>query len=436
MTISGAVSAASGSSITSTTTNCDKITKNVTNLNESKNTINYNDTVNYTIKVRNDHSKSYNFRVNDTLPAGIEFVSYTSTKGTYNATTGIWNIGSLVGSSHKHESAVLNIIAKVTVADTCITNTAKLEKEDKYWDWHKWCFVNYWDYEAKANAKFCVPKAADLEVCKTVNNTHPNYLDTVNWTVTAKNNGPNCATGVKVSDLIPAGLEFVSYTATPGTSYDPYTGIWTIGNLNAWCNAVLNIITKVNTSCTTLSNTANITGCEYDPCLANNNASASICVPCAADLEIYKTVNNTHPTYNNTIAWTITAKNNGPNNATEVKVADLLPAGLEFINFNATQGTYNAASGIWTIGNLDAWNQAVLTIIAKVNTTNTCITNYANITGCEYDPCMTNNNANATICVPAQSNLYVKIITPTKCLGITDIALKTFKVGNRGPDQA
>jgi uncharacterized repeat protein (TIGR01451 family)/fimbrial isopeptide formation D2 family protein len=432
MTISGAVSAASGSNITNNTTDCDKITKNVTNLNGCNDTINYNDTVNFTIKVRNDHSSTHTFRVNDTLPAGLEYVSYTATKGTYNATTGIWTIGNL----NSHQSAILNIIAKVTGSDTCITNTAKLQIEDRYWDWNHWCWVYYWDYDARANTTFCVPPAADLEVCKTVNDTTPNYHDSVNWTVTAKNNGPNCASGVVVNDPIPAGLEFVSYTATQGTTYDPNTGIWTIGNLDAWCQAVLNIITRVNASCTEINNAACITGCEYDPCLANNEANASICIPCAADLEVCKTVNDTKPNYQDTINYSITAKNNGPNNATGVKINDLLPAGLEFVSYTATQGTYDAATGIWTIGNLDSLSQAVLNIIAKVNISNTCISNSANITGCEYDPCLANNNATTTICVPAKSNLYVDVTAPTPCLGLNDKAQITFKVGNRGPDSA
>ena len=199
---------------------------------------------------------------------------------------------------------------------------------------------------------------------------------------------------------------------------------------------MLNITAKVNTTNTCITNYANITGCEYDPCPTNNNANATICIPKAADLQISKTVNNTHPNYHNSIIWTIKAKNNGPSNATGVKVTDLLPTGLQIISFNTTQGTYNPTTGIWTIGNLNAWCQAILNITAKVNTTNTCITNYANITGCEYDPCPTNNNANASICIPAKSSLYLKTIAPTKCLGLTDIAKITFKVGNRGPNHA
>ena len=39
-----------------------------------------------------------------------------------------------------------------------------------------------------------------------MNNTAPNYLGNVVFTVTVTNAGPNNATGVSVSDLLPAGL--------------------------------------------------------------------------------------------------------------------------------------------------------------------------------------------------------------------------------------
>ena len=43
-------------------------------------------------------------------------------------------------------------------------------------------------------------------------------------------NGPNNATSVQVSDLLPAGVTFVS--ATPSQAYDPATGLWTVGTVN------------------------------------------------------------------------------------------------------------------------------------------------------------------------------------------------------------
>lgn len=86
-----------------------------------------------------------------------------------------------------------------------------------------------------------------------------------------------------------------------------------------------------------------------------------------SDILIQKTANNLTPQTNDNITFTITAKNNGPDNATNVKVTDVLPAGLDLISATASQGTYNPATGVWTVGTLAKNATATLTITCKVN---------------------------------------------------------------------
>ena len=64
-------------------------------------------------------------QVQDSLPAGLQFVSSTST-GSYNSLTGIWNVGSLVHSS----TVTLQITAKV-IGSGSITNTAQVSASDQ-----------------------------------------------------------------------------------------------------------------------------------------------------------------------------------------------------------------------------------------------------------------------------------------------------------------
>ncbi len=63
--------------------------------------------------------------------------------------------------------------------------------------------------------------------------------------LTLSNAGPGVATGVQVTDLLPAGLLFVSGHPAAGTSYEPLTGVWTVGTLAAGANVQLQIITRV-----------------------------------------------------------------------------------------------------------------------------------------------------------------------------------------------
>ena len=74
------------------------------------------------------------------------------------------------------------------------------------------------------------PQQADLALTKTVSDPTPNVGDTITYTVTLTDNGPDAATNVQVTDLLPAGLVVVSASTEPG-SYNPATGLWTVGQL-------------------------------------------------------------------------------------------------------------------------------------------------------------------------------------------------------------
>jgi uncharacterized repeat protein (TIGR01451 family) len=61
-----------------------------------------------------------------------------------------------------------------------------------------------------------------------------------------------------------------------------------------------------------------------------------------ADLRVTKTASNLTP--GNTVSFTVTVVNDGPNRATDVRVLDLLPAGLTFVSATASQGIYSATA--------------------------------------------------------------------------------------------
>jgi len=65
----------------------------------------------------------------------------------------------------------------------------------------------------------------DLELSKTVDNDTPATGSNVVYTLTLTNDGSLEATSVQVSDLLPAGLSFISAAPSQG-SYDAITGIW------------------------------------------------------------------------------------------------------------------------------------------------------------------------------------------------------------------
>ena len=57
---------------------------------------------------------------------------------------------------------------------------------------------------------------ADISVLKTADNLTPQVGEAFNFTVTVKNNGQAAASGLKITDLLPAGLSYISSTMSKG----------------------------------------------------------------------------------------------------------------------------------------------------------------------------------------------------------------------------
>uniref|UniRef100_A0ACD5GWB0 M10 family metallopeptidase C-terminal domain-containing protein n=1 Tax=Desertifilum tharense IPPAS B-1220 TaxID=1781255 RepID=A0ACD5GWB0_9CYAN len=234
--------------------------------------------------------------------------------------------------------------------------------------------------------------------------------DTITYTVNLLNNGPANATGVVVTDALPTNLQIVNNTPSVG-DYNPATGIWTIGNLADNANATLRIQATINSGNAgdVITNTASITGVnqtDSDP--TNNTDTVAIALEePLADLRLTKTVSNTAPAQNSIVTYTLTLFNDGLNNATGVQVRELLPTGLTIQGTpNASVGTFNQATGIWTIGNLASRAPlATLTFQARVDQATGDIVNTATATATERDPNPSNNVGTVTLQVGAPGRL-------------------------------
>ena len=105
--------------------------------------------------------------------------------------------------------------------------------------------------------------------------------------MTLANGGPDAASTITVSDLLPAGVTYDSDTPSQG-SYDDVTGVWTVGGVANGANATLDITVTVDagTQGTIITNTASVAGADQaDPAAGNNSDSVDIDVQ-AADLSI------------------------------------------------------------------------------------------------------------------------------------------------------
>ncbi|HEX9001637.1 MAG TPA: DUF11 domain-containing protein, partial [Blastocatellia bacterium] len=242
-------------------------------------------------------------------------------------------------------------------------------------------------------------QTADLAVSKSVSNPTPTFGTNVTFTITVSNSGPNNATGVVVSDLLPAGLVYVSDDGAG--AYSSVTGVWTVGNLANAASATLQIVATVNTT-DRVDNTAAIgTSSPADPNPANNQATVSLMAPRSANLDLAMSVSSPTVTAGNSVTFTLTVKNIGDDPAYSINVTEDFPSfpALNPGSFTASQGVYNPATGLWNLASLGKGFTATLTYTVNAPNTAGPLTNQATGTSTISDPNTLNNSASATTVV-------------------------------------
>jgi len=272
---------------------------------------------------------------------------------------------------------------------------------------------------------------ADLMVSKTVTNNTPIPGATVTFSIDVKNQGSGDATGVVVNDLLQSGYTFVSSTVTAG-AYNATTGVWTIGNLANGATAKLTVTALVRATGSHV-NTATVSGNETDPDPSNNSSTVTpILGALQANLGIVKTASSMSPVIGSNVVFTIVAKNAGPNEATNVRVVDLLPTGYTYVSSTVSTGNYNNTTGVWTIGTVANGASATLTVTATVNQTGV-YANTATINGTEPDPVPGDNSSTVTP-VPNAAMVDLSIVKTAVLAGtaIGETFDYTIEVKNKG----
>ncbi len=113
--------------------------------------------------------------------------------------------------------------------------------------------------------------APDLAIAKT-GPAQVTEGDNITYTLTATNNGPTTATGVTVSDPVPANSTFVS--ASPGCALAAGVVTCTAGVMAPGSSQVFTIVVMAGSG-NTVVNTATIDGLQDDPNAANNSATVT-----------------------------------------------------------------------------------------------------------------------------------------------------------------
>jgi uncharacterized repeat protein (TIGR01451 family) len=270
----------------------------------------------------------------------------------------------------------------------------------------------------------------------------------ITWRITVTNNGPNPVTGARVSDVFPAQVSGVSWTAvfTGGSGTTSGTGnINELVNLAVGGTAVYTVnVTTFSTATGNLSNTATVTvpAGITDPNLTNNSWTDIDLPAPVADLRVTK-VDGT-PTYVPGLAttYTVTVTNGGPSFVTGARVVDTFSPLFTGVTWTAvfagtgSSGTGSGSGSINQVVNLAAGGTATYTIVATVaSTATTQIVNTASVTAPDgtTDPNLANNSATDTNQAAPRVNLVIGKTDGTGTYVPGQTLTYTVTVTNSGP---
>jgi uncharacterized repeat protein (TIGR01451 family) len=241
---------------------------------------------------------------------------------------------------------------------------------------------------------------ADVSIVKTASSPNVVVGNPISYTLAVSNAGPDAASGVQVTDTLPAGHTGIAAGGGP-------TWLCSVLGLAVTCNATAPLNTGAAPSITInanapgtpgpITNTANITTTNPDPTPANDSSFANVTIDAAqADLA----VSGSDPTgvpVGSPVAFTFNITNNGPQTATSIIFTAPIPGSLTFVSATPPC-TFSVGTVSCNVGNLASAASTSVTInVTAPNVGTQSITGSADAT--ETDPTAVNDSLTLSVAV-------------------------------------
>jgi len=186
----------------------------------------------------------------------------------------------------------------------------------------------------------------DLELSAEADNLSPANGDDVTYAYTLTNMGPEDGHEITVAIELDAGLSYQSDSG--GGSFSG--GIWTVGDMLVGQSVQLELTARAGAGGKRMvAEVETAAEADFDSIPGNRNPFeddyARIDIG-AVDIDLMLGANIAEPNRGGFVAWTLTLGNDGPDDASGVRVALALDAGLGFIS-DFSGGTFDPETGIW-----------------------------------------------------------------------------------------
>ena len=417
----------------------------VANLNISKTgptTVAPGTTLSYSVTALNaGPDTATNVTIADVIPSGLTFnAGASSVNCVQNASSILCNNFSLTNGQSRQVDIAFDVPVGAT-CDSVITNTATVSASSNDPD-----PSDNTSAQVLTTVQCAPPDQADLNITKTGPATVAPG-NTVTYSVTATNTGPDTANTVTITDPIPAGLTFNAGASDPSCVQNAGNILCNSFSLTNGQSRQVDIVFDVPAGAvcdSVITNTATVASLTNDPNTGNNASSAQTTVTCTpvdqADLTVIKNGPATI-TRGSVLAYTITATNNGPDLATSVLVTDPIPAGLTFNATISDSGCTEVAGNIecnsFSLTNGESRAFTVAFDMPYSATCSSTIQNFATVSSSTADPVSGNNQSNVvqtTVdCTQTIADIEAHKTGPVS-VALGETFMYQISVTNNGPD--
>ena len=382
----------------------------------------------YTLNISNQ-GPSYDRTITliDTLPDGVSFVSSTPSQGTCSGTSAVTCIMGTIASGDVARVSIIveaNSTGDLTNAAVVIGSVSDPSTGDN-----------------TTTETTTVEPASDLVLTKTDSDDPVVLGNEFTYALSVTNRGPFTATGVILTDTIPAGVAFVSSTPSQGTCSGTSIVTCAIGTLGNGDIATVSIVV-IPDSRGVLINTAGVTGDQGDPNTGDNAATETTSVHAplpptpvpSADLLVTKADSPDPVLLGGLLTYTLRVINKGPSTGTGVVLTDTLPGGVRFESASAgcgeAGGTVTCAIGIMSSGDSSTVG------IVVIATSTADLTNVVSVTSSVTDPNTGDNTAAQKTTVSPAADLVLTKADSHDPASVGGDLTYTINIINRGPSEA
>ena len=227
------------------------------------------------------------------------------------------------------------------------------------------------------------PQIAALRMFIDASDATPNQNEEMFYTLIVFNDGPSDASNVWVRSFLPYGLDFVRVANGAG-EYDLFNGLWMIPEIDSGSAASMQLVATVDSKEPITSTAEIIASDQYDPnstpdngVTSENDYSLVTVTPKLIDVSVSAVAGNPRPALGEVVEMSFTVTNAGPETATGLPAAIVLPPELELVRAVPQRGTYGlpGSEDTWVIGEVAAGETVTVVLEARTLKRGTSVVN-------------------------------------------------------------